>query len=217
VNRYAFVTGQPISSIDPTGNITWFIPPLIGLFLTVYDIVIPPTLPEGLEGDAIVPSVGPGDLLSTGIPLVSSLVKGAGVCNELASGGRILQKWLWGYKNITETQAEAAYAAIRDSKTDVNAIASYLRLNERSAERLRKIKDYLFSNSEWTGADPAIATAWQRLRTGRATAEDVLLLKHEVAEIWLRQNTSLAREEAHRRANKHYNWEFTVNDMEFWE
>ncbi|GIW99632.1 MAG: hypothetical protein KatS3mg111_2965 [Pirellulaceae bacterium] len=35
----------------------------------------------------------------------------------------------------------------------------------------------------------------------------MLLLKHETAEMWLRQVKGLSYEEAHRLANQKYNWQ----------
>lgn len=68
--------------------------------------------------------------------------------------------------------------------TDVAAISRYTGYN---SSRIQKIKNYLFHNREWTGADPDIAAAWHRLRTGAGTPNDRLLLKHETAETLIPQ------------------------------
>jgi hypothetical protein len=105
----------------------------------------------------------------------------AGAADSAATGGRA---WTWGYGQIGDDIAEAAYKAIRESTTDVAAISRYTNLR---SQRLQRIKDYLFKNPEWTGVDGEIAAAWHRLRTGRGTEVDKLLLKHETAEMWLRR------------------------------
>jgi hypothetical protein len=93
-----------------------------------------------------------------------------------------------------------------------------MNLNERSAERLSRIKDYLFKGNNDIpdfSPDPAIATAWNRMRSGGsdlATRQrDMLLLKHEVAEMRIKQQYSgIEHTEAHRLANERYNWQQTV-------
>lgn len=117
------------------------------------------------------------------------------------SGGRA---WTWGYGKIGDRAAEGAYQAIRESTTDVAAISRYTKLK---AGRLQKIKDYLFNNPQWTGADGEIAAAWHRLRTGRGTEVDKLLLKHETAEMWLQRVKGLSQEKAHRLARLKYDWQ----------
>ncbi len=125
---------------------------------------------------------------------------------SLASGGRTA-RWMWDLNAIPENQAEAAYESIRQSSTDVEAIARY---QKYKASRIARIKDYLFRNPEWTDADPEIAAAWHRLRTGRGTATDLLLLKHETAEMWYRANVNNDYSPAHARANRHWNWQRAV-------
>ena len=122
------------------------------------------------------------------------------------SGGR---KWRWGFGQIGDDAAEAAYQAIRESTTDVAAISRYARLKPG---RIERIKTYLFNNPEWTGADGAIAGAWHRLRTGRGTPTDRLLLKHETAEMWYRKNVADSYRAAHQQANKKWNWERAIQN-----
>ncbi|NJO16765.1 MAG: RHS repeat-associated core domain-containing protein [Thioploca sp.] len=81
LNRFAYGIGNPINYIDPEGRLAWWIIPLVTIGLTLYDVIVPPELPAGLEQDAIVPSIGPVDFfigLSSG---TTSLVKG--VCGKL--------------------------------------------------------------------------------------------------------------------------------------
>jgi len=130
--------------------------------------------------------------LANGVVSVGRRVAGS---HLVTSGGR----WRWGYNAIPDTEAAAAYQAIRESTTDVAASARY---TGYKPDRIRRIKDYLFNNPEWTAADAEIAAAWHRLRTGRGTNLDRLLLKHETAEMFLRQRYGLDYWEAHRRANQ---------------
>ncbi len=137
-----------------------------------------------------------------------------------STGGRTAPKWKWGFKNVKQSEVDEAYSAIAKSTSDVDAIVRYLGLNKsRSRARLEQIKDYLFrGNNDIPNfiADPAIATAWHRLRTGKGTPSDKLLLKHEVAEIWLKKHIpGITHSEAHRRANARANWENTIPWLDF--
>jgi hypothetical protein len=125
----------------------------------------------------------------------------------IISGGRSQPAWRWGKGGPDESHAREAYDAIRASKTDVEAIARYEGLNERSVARLREVKRYLFDNPNWTGPDADIAAAWHRLRTGAGTSADRDLLRHEVAEMWYRRNVRDDYSLAHQAANRHWNWE----------
>jgi hypothetical protein len=120
-----------------------------------------------------------------------------------------LSIWRWLHNAIPQSEAEAAYQVIRASKTDVAPIARYTRYKPQN---LQRIKDYLFNNPEWTGADPEIAAAWHRLRTGRHTQADRLLLKHETAEMLLRNRYGRGHWQAHRRANRKWNWQRIIEE-----
>jgi hypothetical protein len=111
---------------------------------------------------------------------------------------------------VPEAEREQAYPAIRASSTDVQAIARYQGLNERSVGRLRAIKEYLFNNLNFE-ADPEIANAWQRLRTGQGTTADVTLLKHETPEMWYRNNVLDEYRAAHAAANERWNWQVLLD------
>jgi hypothetical protein len=81
--------------------------------------------------------------------------------------------------------------------------------------RLQRIKNYVFNNREWTYADPRIAEAWHRLRTGRGTPVDKLLLKHETAEMWYRRRILDEYRAAHQAANRHWNWQALIEALEY--
>ncbi len=117
------------------------------------------------------------------------------------TGGR---GWTHGFGSISDEAAASAYQAIRESTTDIAAISRY---TGYKPERLARIKDYLFNNPEWLGPDGNIAAAWHRLRTGRGTDVDKMLLKHETAEMWLRAHKLPDYMDAHRAANQRWDWE----------
>ena len=57
--------------------------------------------------------------------------------------------------------------------------------------------------------------SWNRMRTGKSDAatmqRDMLLLKHEVAEMRIKhQKPGISHSEAHKLAKERYNWEDTV-------
>ena len=82
--------------------------------------------------------------------------------------------------------AERVYNAIRQSSTDIQAIARNTSINET---RIARIKDHLFNRTHQLDgtirrfdADPEIANAWRRLEAGTHTPKDVQLLAHELFE-----------------------------------
>ena len=82
--------------------------------------------------------------------------------------------------------AERAYESIRQMSDDVAAIARHTGISEA---RIARIKPYIFSSLHQLDdgvrrfdADPLIVNAWQRLRGGRHTLQDVQLLEHEFFE-----------------------------------
>ncbi len=60
-------------------------------------------------------------------------------------------------------------------------------------------------------ADPEIADAWIRLRSGYSVPEDHVLLNHELAELtYLREHPGATYQEVHRVANQGYDWQSQV-------
>ena len=118
-------------------------------------------------------------------------------------------------KNAAES-AEDLYVAIRKSASDVENITKNYNLKPK---RIQEIKDYVFNNPEHTPHKPT-AEAWERLSQGQATEHDLLLLKHETAEMyyndWIPKNPEKYNEKfaplsSHDIANtKGYNWEAGV-------
>jgi hypothetical protein len=69
----------------------------------------------------------------------------------------------------------------------------------------------MFNNPEMDFVDPEALEAWERLRSGIGTDIDMLLLKHETAEMYLRSARNLSQRKAHDLANDKYFWEALVH------
>ncbi|MFJ1748705.1 hypothetical protein ACIOJD_21005 [Streptomyces sp. NPDC088116] len=127
--------------------------------------------------------------------------------------------------------AEEAYASFLEDTRDVTSIAENSHHVQRangssgfSAEEIASVKKHVFDTEHpivdpETGkvvvrkfdADAEIADAWIRLRSGNSLPEDHLLLEHEIAELgYLRDHPGSTYQEAHRFANKDYNWEKVI-------
>ncbi|MFG2500794.1 hypothetical protein ACGFSB_21585 [Streptomyces sp. NPDC048441] len=126
----------------------------------------------------------------------------------------------------TETWATDAYDSFR-SVDDVDAMSESLRDTKRldgtsgfSREEISAIKQHIFDEmhplTSYDGGivharydpDPNIAEAWIRLRAGRYTSSDLLLLEHELAEHrHYVENPGSPYSEAHAAANEVANWE----------
>ncbi|MFI5522654.1 WXG100 family type VII secretion target [Streptomyces platensis] len=127
--------------------------------------------------------------------------------------------------------ADDAYANFMQDPRDVGAISKNSREVVRgdgstgfSEEEVSTIKKHVFDTEHpiedyETGkvvtrkfdADPEIADAWIRLRSGNALPEDHVLLEHELTELkYLREHPEATYQEAHRVANESYNWQSKV-------
>ncbi|WP_433657921.1 toxin glutamine deamidase domain-containing protein [Nocardia sp. CA-128927] len=118
-----------------------------------------------------------------------------------------------------------AYNSIRNAD-DINAIVEQLDTVRRADGSrythadIEAIKDHLFYEQHpltavdgsivhaHFEANPDIAEAWVRLRSGKYTESDVRLLEHELAEHdYLTRNPDATYADAHRAANEIANWE----------
>lgn len=128
---------------------------------------------------------------------------------------------------IQDRWAKEAYEDFRKNDHDINRIAQHLSDTLRpggkrgfSRDEIAEIKDHLFRKEhpieDYEGGvtrkrfDPSadIADAWIRLRSGKSLPEDRLLLEHELAEArHMKVNPNSTYQQAHREANKTYNWE----------
>ncbi len=108
--------------------------------------------------------------------------------------------------------ADEAYDAIRASTKDVAEIASKTGLKP---ENIQKVKDHVFLDkhlldryvdygvpAKWARFDssPRIADAWNRLRKGSHTRDDIQLLRHEIAEAWFMRKHGPGYNAAHEAA-----------------
>jgi hypothetical protein len=119
----------------------------------------------------------------------------------------------------TFTSGEAAdehYEAIRRNTTDVEEIARNTGLKP---ENIAKVKRHLFEEAHLLDryvdygipaemkrfdSDIGIAQAWERLRRGNFTAEDLQLLRHEAAEAWYMRHHGPSYRAAHNAAEKRF-------------
>ncbi|WP_153414924.1 WXG100-like domain-containing protein [Nocardia macrotermitis] len=121
--------------------------------------------------------------------------------------------------------AEDAYDAFRGSDRDVDDIAGVLAEHPRedgtyfSRDDIEQIKNHLFREEhpirDYDGeivqrrydADPDIAEAWIRMRSGEPRPADLVLLEHELAESnFYRDNPGAIYQDAHAHANESHNW-----------
>ena len=101
--------------------------------------------------------------------------------------------------------------ANRKPYVDARKIAPQTPLTEEQIEQIRQhlfIQEHDFGNGEIHRFDPSYeqAEAWQRLADGKGTQTDVLMLMHEYEELTLIRQLGYNQDEAHRLANKKYNW-----------
>ena len=110
------------------------------------------------------------------------------------------------------------YAAVREMKNDVSAIAENTGWNE---EAVKRIKEHIFlSYHDLGGLEPErfdpdyhMAVSWQRLIEGRwIRFQDIVLLKHEYLELTLMKTKGLPYSEAHRLANEKHNYAEAIRE-----
>ena len=116
-----------------------------------------------------------------------------------ATGARRLKQWDF-------EKAEKAYDAIRASVDDISAIAKSTGLPEG---QIRQVKEHIFFKQHQLDdgfrrfdADPAIANAWERLRSGDIAKKDIQLLEHELFETKFEGIFKTSYREAHEAANR---------------
>jgi len=119
-------------------------------------------------------------------------------------------------KTWEKLSAEEKYESIRNSKTDVDAIAKNTGYKSKN---IQKCKNHLFydihrlDRYESLGEPAEIkrfdanenqARAWKRLEEGTHTKEDLTWLKHEKAEQWYEQKHDAGYSESHEKAESHW-------------
>ena len=119
--------------------------------------------------------------------------------------------------NEAITHAKSYYQEVRNRKPEpeIKAISENTGFSEEQVADIRRhmfFDEIRFETGELKRFDPDYdqAVAWQRLRDGNFSANDVLLLNHELEEIRYMREHKAFYEEAHRHANEKYNWQNTL-------
>ncbi len=113
------------------------------------------------------------------------------------------------YSKEAEQHAEQYYESVRHMTTDTKRIAQSTGINQ---DKIDKIKNHIFVQEHdllegHKRFDPSydMAQSWQRLTNGKFEEKDIVLLKHEYAELRYMEK-GLSQSEAHTKASKRYNY-----------
>lgn len=108
-----------------------------------------------------------------------------------------------------EKHAVQYYESVRHMKTDTVRIAKSTGIAQ---EKIEKIKNHIFTEEHELingkkrfDPDFEMAQSWQRLINGDFKEQDIILLKHEYAELRYMEK-GLSQSEAHIKASKKYNF-----------
>ena len=113
------------------------------------------------------------------------------------------------YSKRAEEHAVRYYKSVRKMKTDTKRISKATGIKR---DKLDKIKNHIFVDKHKLSNgtrrfDPSydMAQSWQRLISGNYEEKDMILLKHEYAELRLMEK-GFSQNDAHIRASKRYNY-----------
>ena len=113
------------------------------------------------------------------------------------------------FSKEAEKHAAQYYESVRHMKTDTDKISKATGI---SKDKINKIKNHVFIDEHdlMEGKkrfDPSyeMAESWQRLINGDYKEKDIVLLKHEYAELRYMEK-GLSQNEAHIKASKKYNY-----------
>ena len=145
-------------------------------------------------------------------PHTGRFTSGSGVDNG-GESGIINTGAVSGALNPMSKQAEQHavryYESVRHMKTDTLKISKSTGI---SKEKLDKIKNHVFVNEHELldgkrrfDPDYEIAQSWQRLINGDYKEQDIVLLKHEYAELRYMEK-GFSQNEAHIKASRKYNF-----------
>ena len=145
-------------------------------------------------------------------PHTGRFTSGSGVDNG-GESGIINTGAVSGALNPMSKQAEQHavryYESVRHMKTDTHKISKSTGI---SKEKLDKIKNHVFVNEHELldgkrrfDPDYEIAQSWQRLINGDYKEQDIVLLKHEYAELRYMEK-GFSQNEAHIKASRKYNF-----------
>lgn len=128
----------------------------------------------------------------------------SGIMNSRTTSGALNP-----YSKRAEEHAIRYYESVRHMKTDIYKISKATGI---ATDKIEKIKNHIFIKEHdlidgHRRFDPSyyIAESWQRLINGNFEEKDIVLLKHEYAEI-LYMNKGMSQNEAHIKASKLYNY-----------
>lgn len=146
---------------------------------------------------------------------------------DLVSGGRSRPRHdgSASAEMASDRWAQSAYDDIRRTDRDIDSIADNLGDSGLGRQEIADIKDHLFTREhELDGpgspprpfdADADQAEAWMRLRAGRHLPQDVVLLRHELAELRQMREHGSSYRDAHTQAQRDFPWSDDVpqNDL----
>ena len=102
------------------------------------------------------------------------------------------------------------YQTFRNIKSDIPKIAETTGL---SIAEIKKIKDYIFFNSEFD-EDFDQAQSWDRLRHGVPVEADIIFIKHEILELSYREK-GMDYDSAHALAQKEFNYQKAIKEYNY--
>lgn len=151
---------------------------------------------------------------------VASLAEAVDDCREASNQYKEVKGTIESAEKLAKTweklSAEEKYESIRNSETDVNAIAKNTGYKNKNVQ---KCKNHLFHDIHRLDrykslgepdeikrfdANENQARAWKRLEEGTHTKEDLIWLKHEKAEQWYEQKHDTGYSESHEKAESHW-------------
>ncbi len=123
-----------------------------------------------------------------------------------------------GNSEEAKEHAKRYYAYLRTTNSDVYAIAKNTGYSKRDIDKIKKYlfidKHFLTTGYEEFYPDYHISVSWQRLAEGKNIKPmDIVMLKHEIEEMQY-VDMGYSQQEAHKLANKKYNYQELVNKEE---
>ena len=113
------------------------------------------------------------------------------------------------YSKEANIHAIKYYESVRHMKTDVKRISKATGISELKIYKIKQhvfIKEHnLIEGKKRFDPDYEMAQSWQRLIDGKNIKKDIVLLKHEYAELRYMEK-GLSQNEAHIKASKKYNF-----------
>ncbi|AMG61045.1 phage head morphogenesis protein [Staphylococcus sp. HMSC068D08] len=117
----------------------------------------------------------------------------------------------YGIKRIRHARMYYDSVKNRDKQIEIKTIAKNVNINENT---IKRVYEHLFENKylldngiKQFGPDFYMAQSWQRLREGKNIKRmDIIMLKHEALEHYLMNKYNLSYKEAHKLAERKYNY-----------